>query len=123
MLVKEANKEKINAVIKNAEGRAKVRTITYDDIVEDIEKLERHLGIAKKAMVGIKASVDHHSQKFPSAYKYRPESTQYYIIRKSGGWDLSEVCRDWVRQRNDGMFSLTLTEDAEKAILDSMRWF
>lgn len=122
MLVKEANKEKINAMVKKAEGRSTARTIDFDTIVRDVRRLESVLDIPKKHMIGIKVDVDSNAQDFPNAYKYRPESTHYIITRKAAGWDISDIDRGTTRRANK-RFLVLLTEDAEKAILESKRCF
>ena len=119
MLVKEANKEKIMMMIKEAEGRSTARTITYEDIICDIDTIERRLGITKKAMVGIKAHVDHNAQKFPNAYKWTPSSTHYTITKKAGGWDISNINRNTTRNK---MFYLELPDSAKKAIIESVTY-
>lgn len=122
IIIKESNKEKINQAIKDAEGRASARTITYDDIIQDIKNVEQTLGIAKKDMVGIEVDVDHHAQNFPNAYKYTPESTQYIIRKKASGWELLSV--DRYRTRREGhRYNVKLTAEAKAAIIKRMSDF
>lgn len=120
--IKEANRDKINAAIKEAEGRATARTINYDDIVDDITNIETKLNIAKKHMTGCYAWVDHNAQAFPSAYKYKPESTHYCIQRTASGWVLVSVDR-MTTNSPSGRYELELTEEAQDAILESMMRF
>lgn len=122
MLINEKNKDKIEQMIKETEGRATTRTITFKDIVEDIEYLERTLGIKKVDMVGVKANIDHHAQNFPKAYKYRAESTHIDIERKKSGWDLVNIERWWTR-REGHKYKTELTETAETAVLARMSDF
>lgn len=118
MIIRESNKEKIEEFITKAEGKARVRTIDFTTIVKDIEYLERKLAIPKKHMIGIKASIDHHASNFPNAYKGRPMSTQYLIERKSSGWDLRSVDR-WDTRKESRAFSVSLTDEAKKAIVNT----
>ena len=122
MLVKEANKEKIEDIIRTAEGRATARTISYERIVVAIAELEKTLGIAKKNMTGITADIDYNAQDFPRAYKYTPESTHILVTRKTSGWDLTNVFRDTTRRWNH-RFHVTLTDDAKAAIIASKEKF
>ena len=122
ILIKESNKEKINTYIAEAEGRATVRTIDYITIISDIATLEEKLSINKKDMIGIKADIDHHAQNFPSAYKYRPESTHYVIIREKTGWKLIVALRCTTR-KSGHVFKLTFPDDVKKAIIKSMSDF
>ena len=118
MLINESNKQKIEDMIKKAEGRATVRTIGYRDIVDGIATLENSLGIRKKDMIGIVADIDMNAQDFPMAYKYTPASTHFTVIRKASGWDLKEVFRDTTRRYNH-RFHVNLTDTAKQAIIES----
>lgn len=122
MLIKEANKARIENIIKAAEGRSTVRTIEYRDIVKSLEILEESLGICKKDMIGITADIDYNAQDFPKAYKYTPESTHFMVTRKSGGWDLTSVERARTRRHNH-TYHVELTETAKQAIIESKMTF
>lgn len=119
MLVKESNREKIEEMIKKAEGRARARTINYNDMTTALKKIEDRLRIKKKDMIGIRARVDIHAQNFPQAYRYyRPESTHFFVTKKSSGWDLTDVDRDWTRREGHGVV-LYLPDETCKAIIQS----
>lgn len=122
MLVNEKNKEKIEKMIIEAEGRATARTIKFENILEDIKQIEKKLNITKKAMTGVTVDVDHNAQDFPKAYKYTPDSTQYTIVRKSSGWDLVTIER-WHTRKDGQTFIVKLTEEAKEAILKNMQCF
>lgn len=124
MLIRESNKNKIEKMIKDAEGRAKVRTITYNDLLSAIEYVEKKLNICKKDMIGIKADIDLHAQNFPNAYRFRftPESTHFYMERKASGWDLRNVQRCYTRRANHA-FWLELPEHTKSAIIERMSDF
>lgn len=122
MLIKEANKEKIEAIIKATEGRATARTVTFRGMIKSLEILEESLGICKKDMVGITANIDTNAQDFPNAYKYTPMSTHFTVIRKASGWDLVSVSRDTTRRRKH-RFHVTLTDEAKKAIIETKTAF
>ena len=118
MLIKEANRDSINEMIKKAEGRAKERTITYYTILEAIRQIEARLNISKTAMEGITADIDWHAQNFPRAYKWTANSTQVFLKRKKSGWDLVSVERDRTRRASQTI-RLNLTETAREAILEA----
>ena len=122
IIIKESNKERIEAAIKEVEGRATARTIDFYDIIRDIKNIEGELSIAKKDMIGIIADVDHNAQDFPKAYKYTPESTHYVLTRKTSGWAISHITRRKTRSSKH-TYQLTLTDTAKKAILDRMSDF
>lgn len=121
MLVKDSNKDKINEMIKKAEGRATERTITFDNIVSMIEKIESRLGISKTAMEGIVAYVDYNSQNFPNSYRWTANSTHFRIIRKKSGWDVTDIWRGTCRGLK--RIRLDLTETAKAAIIEANEAF
>lgn len=110
----EKNKEKIQAVIDQVQLKARVRTITVDDIMSEPAEIESHLGLGKKALVGVTASIDLHAQKFTSRYKGIPESTQFGLEYTKGGWVLTYVARLAVESDKH---SIRLTEQAIEQVL------
>lgn len=120
IVIKEANKEKIDIAINEAEGRATARTIGYLSIVLAIDEIERRLGIKKKAMTGITAEIDDHAQVFPAAYKYTPYSTHAYIEKTATGWKLTDITREPTGRKK---ITLNLTDEAKKAIIERMEQF
>lgn len=122
IIVKESNKEAITAAIKEAEGRATVRTITYEKIAMACKTIENQLGIPKKYMKDVSAYVDINAQDFPNAYRFIPQSTQFRVYYTGKDWKLTSIYRDKTERLN-GMFRLNLTPDAEKAILAQYRVF
>ena len=122
MIVNGKNKAKISKMIREAEGKASARTITYEDILNDIKWIEAEIAIPQKSMIGVSVDVDHHAQNFPSAYRYIPMSTHYTITKKPSGWDLMSVDRETTR-REGHRFSVTLTESAKTAIIKRLSDF
>lgn len=122
ILINEKNADKINAAIKEAEGRASVRTVTFTEVMKSVKHIETVLGIPKAKMVGIIADVDYHAQNFPNAYKCTPESTHFCMERTKSGWVLYSVSRETTRRMTHG-YRLTLTETAKAAIIESMKEF
>ena len=122
ILVKEKNLAKLNAAIKEAEGRATARTIDAETIFKCAAHIERVLGIPKVKMIGIVANVDYHSQNFPNAYKYTPESTHFTMEYTKSGWVLLDVSRRTTR-RQAQCYRLSLTPTAKDAIVHSMEEF
>lgn len=116
IIVNAKNADRINEEIKKSEGRAKVRTVTYNEIVKGIEEVEERLHIAKADMEGVKVYMDWNAQDFPHAYKYTPESTHVYLIRTKSGWAMYGVDRNTC-QRRSGKYELVLTDRAQKAII------
>ena len=116
IIIKEANKENINEVIKQVEGRATARLVDYNNVIHAINLIENQLDIAKKDMIGIVADIDYNAQEFPHAYKYTPESTHVKLERCSSGWALVDIKREYCGKH---MIKIHLTEDAKQAILSN----
>ena len=94
IIIKDTNKEKIESAIKEAEGRAKERLICFADIESAIKEIEKKFHcVTKKSMEGLSIIVDPYAQKYPKAYKYTPESTQFLLTFEKGSWRLRWVAR------------------------------
>ena len=95
IIIKDSNRERIEQAIKEAEGRAKERTIIYKDIVDAIKAIEKKFSFAtKKSMDGLKVMVDMNAQTYPKAYKYQPQATFFGIRYSKGSWRLICVERE-----------------------------
>lgn len=87
------NADKLNAAIKAAEGRATARTETAESIARMLADIAGRYGIPKKRLDGTRVYFDG-GQKFPTAYKYTPESTHWEAEYKNGNWFVTAVWRD-----------------------------
>lgn len=112
----------IAEAIKEAEGKARSRTITPDDIMEDLCAVQNHLRISKTAMKGITVTINHNAQTFPNAYKKmgNPESTYFSAEHNGKGWKLTEIYRDTCRATKA---SIHLTDNAKTAIIRNAEAF
>ena len=112
-----AELDKLNAIIAGEEGRAKERRIDARMVCEAIEQIEDRLSLPKKCMEGIIAEVDMNAQDFPSAYKWKAQSTRLRMEYRKGSWRILSIYRADCR-REKARYMLALTEDARQAILD-----
>lgn len=89
------DREKVQKALDDAQSRARVRTVDYADVLKAVEKAEERLSqiLLKKDWIDLEIHCDPNSQKFPNAYKGRPESTHFVIKRFSTGWFLTNVER------------------------------
>lgn len=120
--ITDANEDRINEYIRSVEGKARERVVTYAQIVKAIDKIERSLGIPKKWLEGVSGSVDYWAQTFPRAYRYTPLSTIVYFERKNNAWYFLGCDRDPCSAPGHAV-KLTLTPDAERAIIESRKVF
>lgn len=95
--ITEANREKIAAAIKEAEGRATARTATAKDLFDSVKEIENrlsNLNVPKNKRKEMSFRICPEAQKFPGAYKWNPEATCFWIIGTSSGWNLILILRD-----------------------------
>lgn len=118
----EAKAAKLNKIISAAQGKAKERLIDAAAVCEALEDINDKLSITKKAMEGIKASVDINAQNFPSAYKYRAQSTRFTAVFRGGAWRITSIERYDCRRENE-KFALMLTDAAKQAIIENHTYF
>lgn len=104
-------------MIKAAEGRAKVRRITYHDMLSMLEKVEEYVKrfSTRADMIGTKVHVNIHASRFPRAYKYIPESTHFEAEFKNNGWKITKVSRE---ECGTHLFDLGLTEATKEHMAD-----
>jgi hypothetical protein len=118
--------EKLNAAIIEAEGRATARTMNAEYVDSKLfYVVNRYLnGLPKKALTGTRATVHASTEKLPSSYKYRAESTQAEFLHDGKGWVLVSVWRGTLRQSSaakEGV-ELELTDTAKEWLLDSLKF-
>ena len=118
----EGNREVIEMAILEAEGRATARTLTYDDIVDGIARVEKELAIPKKYLLGISFTEDVNAQTFPASYKHAPFSTWFTAEYMRTGWFLTGVERRRTGS-TEKQFTLYLTEDAKAAVIRRLEKF
>lgn len=118
--VKIENLDKINELIKKAEGKSRVRTITYTNIKEVCDMIEKKYSnyMSKKTMKDMIAYVDLYAQSFPNTYKGLPMSTQFEVIKTDRGWNIIDISRKEVRTRNEIL--LQFTENQKNCIINHM---
>lgn len=99
LYVNEENAEAIKAALEFAEKKASARTLTVNDLVSKLGDAEKVLmWPPKKALAGTRIRVHASTEKLPSAYRYRADSTQAVCEHDGKGWVLVEVVRDRLRQ-------------------------
>ena len=109
----EANRQKINILLGEINGKSLAHTANDRNIFELAELMEMRLekfGIAKKDRSGAKAS-GMSGGDVPTAYKYSRIVNSYTIERKSSDWVLIDARRDevWGNASKDKL-SLTVAQ-------------
>ena len=104
--------------IAEAEGnRVSARKIDARDIVDDLKTVNSYLGLTKKNLKGTIVYIDHHAQKFPSAYKYTPEST-HFKAEFTSNWFITAIWRDTCKTKK---YDLYLSDTAQAEYLENVK--
>lgn len=126
VIVKENNKEKIDAIINEVEGKATSRRISSASVFDIVEELDKKLLalVCKKNLKGTKAQVDFNAQDFAKAYRAKgtPRSTWVTLEYNGKEWVLTEVKRDSTAS-SASAFRIEYTEQAKKDIVAHMEKF
>ena len=109
------NSEKLAQAIKEAEGKAKARTVTDEDIRYALSKIGENL--PKKCLSGTKVFYDG-AEHFPSAYKYIPESTHWEAENVNGRWYVTNIYRDRCPNRSESNTRVQFSEEAKMKIIE-----
>lgn len=119
IIIKEQNREKIEKLLGQVQGKATARIIlNYQHILEIIEGVENRIGpITKKALEGTQVFYDFR-QSFPQAYKYTAESTHMTLRYSKGEWRLVRLTRFTCPNMTAYYpYELRLSNTAKEAIL------
>ena len=111
IIIKEENKELINRIISEAEGRSTVRKIDYDDCVAAVKDIDEKLNLPQKAKSGISAYIDVHASIFSITYHGDTMSTKIKVMYKNRTWQLIDVYRGRTCSYNR-KYQVRLTETA-----------
>lgn len=116
IIIKEENKELINRIICEAEGRSTVRKIDYDDCVDAVREIDEKLNLPQRAKNGIVAYVDIHASDFSISYRGEPMSTKIVVMFKNRAWRLVNVYRGKTCSSNR-RYQIRLTETAREELI------
>ena len=116
IIIDRAHMNMLQSAVDAVQGRARVRTICVEDIIDTCDSVQKKLNISQTALEGVQITVDRHAQKFPAAYNGRPESTIFQAVYSGRKWRLLKVYRGDVRRPGHGT-SIVLTDVAKSAVL------
>ena len=121
--VTKENENKIQFTLDEAQKRCRVRTASASDVFKTVEYIEREFNIPKTHMKGLVIRVDLHADKYPNAYEHRPQSTQFTLTRKSGGWYVCDIERDWTGGTTNRYKVITMPEETKAALVNRFMRF
>ena len=90
------NTDKLEQVLNNKQGRARVRRVEVTDVLEAAERAEQvliRLGLPVKMRPGASLLLNLHAQNFARAYNGVPMTTYIHLTRRAAGWYLDGVSR------------------------------
>ena len=104
IVIKPANEARLQAALTAAEGKATARLISAEDLIRLIDELDMQLRrySTYKAREGLVAKIAPHVDRFPRAYKWRPEGTACLVEYSNGTFKLLSVGRDYCDNPTDG---------------------
>lgn len=106
--MKLTNSTKIEQALNMAQRTARVRTMTYQQLLEYVAQAERVLSdiLYKKDWEGLVLEIDSHNGRFPSAYRGYPESTFVRLERKNNAWHVLDIRRVWCTGKRHAIIGL-----------------
>lgn len=126
IIVNEKNADRINAEFKKVEGRARVRTCSYNTVVAYIARIEEHLikdlRVSKKYINGCKFSVFPFEGTMPKAYKYPAIGDSFSLIYSGNKWRLTGVYREQIGSYKYKIYSY-YTQDFINSVIKNNRSF
>ncbi len=114
------DREKLQKALDEVQGKAKTRTLDYENIIDAVERFEMQLEklLPKKYWQGIGCIHDRHAQNFPNAYKGEPLSTKVWFVRGASGWFVTAITRTRTSSAGHQYTMLRLSDEQSKAIVD-----
>lgn len=117
----EPNRLKIEELLAFAQNRCTQRLLTFDRMAEILSSVEKELSISKAKMKGISITYTG-AERFPASYRYSPECTSFDAKHDGKLWHITDIHRMVCPNRNENL-SLTLTDEAKDALIESFRRF
>lgn len=120
IIIKAENSERIQKLLRENEGPARVRKGSVEDILEAVEEIKRHTGLSEYQLRGSRYRVNSSPAKIAQSYirKGIPMATYYEIVFENSKAYLVDVYRDAARGRRvEGQ----LSENAKTSLLTQAR--
>lgn len=97
IVIKPANLARLQAALSAAEGKSSARLISAEYLIRLTTELDEQLirYSSKKARSGLIAKLAPYAERFPNAYKWRPEGTACRVEYSSGTWKLISCDREY----------------------------
>lgn len=116
IIISENNRSKIEAELQKIQGKAHVRKLTLDQMVNAIREVETKLSLPKTKLEGVRIDIDYHAANFPKNYRYFPMSTQVRVIYEKKKWRVMYFTRTNCRRFGKNIL-IFLTPTAKNALI------
>jgi hypothetical protein len=118
------NYEVIVSALRAINGKKDSHTYTYGHQIEksanDAELRLEALSIPKKSRIGAEY-VTQSGEELPSAYKYGASTTTVTMVRKSGGWYITDIKSSTLYPRSKPVRSLRITQEQDAIAIAAIR--
>lgn len=109
---------KLATALDEAQAHSRARTLTTEDVEHILEKVTAEIGVSRSALTGTKLHYTG-AEHFPSAYKYRPESTHFTAEHNGRAWVVTDIFRSTCPNRRANV-SISLSQSAKTALVARM---
>lgn len=106
----------ITQSINEHQGRARTRLLTAERLLDVLDEVDEHLDIPRAHMRDVQVCADPNAQRFPSSYRYIPESTHFNAVYTASGWAITSIYRGHTNSLQHAV-DINLTDEARAAIL------
>lgn len=120
--ITENNKEKLENVLAQANGKARERVAHYEDLLKAVDRIREKFYIPKSKMEGLKVLVDVNRTLKAKAYKHAMYSTKFVVEFGKTDAYLVGSFRDYVEERMDFRVQ-TFPESVKAAICEKFEKF
>lgn len=117
IIIDDAHRDEIDAALDEAQHRCTARALTAQRIIDICEHITEKANIPKSALKGTRVYYNG-AEKFPSAYRYRPESTHFRAEYDGRAWRLLSIARDTCPNRSTSNVYIAYSDSAKAALLD-----
>lgn len=108
----------LNDKLNELQNRCEQRLLSVESCSEYLKKVERVLGVTKKAMTGTKVVVHATMEKLPNSYRYTANSTKAVFTFDGKHWRFVKAYRDRLIQKTNAYHTeLELSDSAQEAII------
>ena len=119
IIISENNRGRIEAELQRIQGKAYVRKLTLEQMINAIRDVEQKLALPKTKLEGVRIDIDYHAANFPKSYRYFPMSTQVRVIFDKKKWRVMYFTRTNCRRYGKNIL-IFLTPTAKNALIEKI---